>query len=41
MNPYSLSIDELVRKARAIRRRIVLLNANSPAGGIPVLIFRR
>lgn len=33
MNPYSLSIDELVRKARAIRRRIVLLNANSPAGG--------
>ncbi|ATM84790.1 transketolase [Yersinia massiliensis] len=33
MNPYSLSVDELVRKARAIRRRIVLLNANSPAGG--------
>lgn len=32
MNPYSLSVDELVRKARAIRRRIVLLNANSPAG---------
>ncbi|MGM7735947.1 transketolase [Yersinia enterocolitica] len=33
MNPYSLSVDELVKKARAIRRRIVLLNANSPAGG--------
>ncbi|EMX8399946.1 transketolase [Yersinia enterocolitica] len=33
MNPYSLSVDELVIKARAIRRRIVLLNANSPAGG--------
>lgn len=33
MNPYSLSVDELVRKARAIRRRIILLNANSPAGG--------
>ncbi|HFQ5649948.1 TPA: transketolase [Yersinia enterocolitica] len=33
MNPYSLSVDELVKKARAIRRRIVLLNTNSPAGG--------
>ncbi|HFU4536252.1 TPA: transketolase [Yersinia enterocolitica] len=33
MNPYSLSVDELVKKARVIRRRIVLLNANSPAGG--------
>ncbi|SIP91377.1 transketolase subunit A [Aeromonas sp. RU39B] len=33
MNPFSLSVDELVRKARAVRRRIVLLNANSPAGG--------
>ncbi|OVZ92456.1 transketolase [Yersinia kristensenii] len=33
MNPYSLSVDELVKKARAIRRRIVVLNANSPAGG--------
>lgn len=33
MNPYSLSVDELVKKARAIRRRIVLPNANSPAGG--------
>ncbi|WP_145525625.1 transketolase [Yersinia vastinensis] len=33
MNPYSLSVDELVKKARAIRRRIVLLNASSPAGG--------
>ncbi|WP_213992419.1 transketolase [Sodalis sp. dw_96] len=33
MNPYSLSIDELVTKARQIRRRIVQLNAGSPAGG--------
>ncbi|AHM75545.1 transketolase [Yersinia hibernica] len=33
MNPYSLSVDELVKKARVIRRRIVVLNANSPAGG--------
>lgn len=41
MNPYSLSVDELVKKARAIRRRIVLLNANSPAGGTPALIFRK
>lgn len=33
MNPYSLSIDELVKKARAIRRQVVMLNSNSPAGG--------
>lgn len=33
MNPYLLSIDELERKARAVRRRIIELNANSPAGG--------
>ena len=33
MNPFSLSIDELVTKARHIRRRIVVMNAGSPAGG--------
>ncbi|MEE3650398.1 MULTISPECIES: transketolase [unclassified Brenneria] len=33
MNPYALSVEALTRKARAIRRRIINLNANSPAGG--------
>ncbi len=33
MNPFSLSIEELEKKAKAIRRRIVVLNAESPAGG--------
>ena len=33
MNPYSQSIEELTNTARAVRRRIVTLNANSPAGG--------
>lgn len=33
MNPYGLSIEALEKKARAIRRRIITLNANSPAGG--------
>ncbi|MBM6550362.1 transketolase [Marinomonas ostreistagni] len=33
MNPFSLSIEELERKAKAVRRQIIKLNANSPAGG--------
>ncbi|MCL6408917.1 transketolase, partial [Dickeya dadantii] len=33
MNPYALSVEALTHKARAIRRRIIHLNANSPAGG--------
>jgi transketolase len=33
MNPYGLSVDELTKKATNIRKRIVVLNANSPAGG--------
>ena len=33
MNPFSLSVDELEKKARAVRRRIIVLNAESPAGG--------
>ena len=33
MNPFSYSITELEKKARAIRRRIIVLNAESPAGG--------
>ncbi|WP_437216545.1 transketolase [Pectobacterium sp. LFLA-215] len=33
MNPNSLSVEALTHKARAIRRRIIHLNANSPAGG--------
>ena len=33
MNPFSLSIEALEKKARAIRRRIIVLNAESPAGG--------
>ncbi|MCU5771325.1 transketolase [Erwiniaceae bacterium BAC15a-03b] len=33
MNPFKLSVEQLEKKARAIRRRIIMLNANSPAGG--------
>ncbi|TCP92141.1 transketolase subunit A [Cricetibacter osteomyelitidis] len=33
MNPYNLSYEELEKKAKAIRRKIIVLNANSPAGG--------
>lgn len=33
MNPFSLSVADLEKKARAVRRRIITLNANSPAGG--------
>ncbi|PKH23777.1 transketolase [Enterobacterales bacterium CwR94] len=33
MNPFTLSVKELETKARAIRRRIIRLNADSPAGG--------
>lgn len=33
MNPFSLSIAELESRARSIRRRIIVLNAESPAGG--------
>lgn len=33
MNPYRFDIQTLERKARAVRRHIVRLNANSPAGG--------
>ena len=33
MNPFSLSVEELEKKARAVRRRIIVLNAESPAGG--------
>ncbi len=33
MNPYRFSIADLERTARAIRRKIVVMNADSPAGG--------
>lgn len=33
MNPYHLSVEELKRKATNIRKRIVILNSESPAGG--------
>jgi len=33
MNPFTLSVDALEKKARAVRRRIIQLNAGSPAGG--------
>ncbi|MCA2015092.1 transketolase [Vibrio tritonius] len=33
MNPYHLSVEELKRKATNIRKRIVVLNSESPAGG--------
>ncbi|CAK8742937.1 Apulose-4-phosphate transketolase subunit A [Sodalis praecaptivus] len=41
MNPFSFSVEELERKARAIRRRIIVLNPESPAGGTPGLIYPR
>ena len=33
MNPHKLSVNDLEKKARAIRRRIIKMNAYSPAGG--------
>ncbi|WP_040976935.1 transketolase [Necropsobacter massiliensis] len=33
MNPYKLSYADIEKKAKAIRRNIVVMNANSPAGG--------
>lgn len=33
MNPYNLNIKELEKKAQAVRRKIVKMNAESPAGG--------
>ena len=33
MNPFSLSVTDLEKTSRAFRRRIIVLNANSPAGG--------
>ncbi|MBW1213805.1 transketolase [Pantoea allii] len=33
MNPFTLSVDELEKRARSVRRRIIQLNAGSPAGG--------
>lgn len=33
MNPYRYDIPTLTRTARAVRRRIIRLNADSPAGG--------
>lgn len=33
MNPFSLSIKELEDRARSVRRRILRMNAHSPAGG--------
>lgn len=33
MNPYGYDISELEKKARAVRRHIIKLNAGSPAGG--------
>ncbi|WLS80812.1 transketolase [Erwinia pyri] len=33
MNPFNLSVEQLKSKARAVRRRIIHLNAGSPAGG--------
>ncbi|HBO39334.1 MAG TPA: transketolase, partial [Pasteurellaceae bacterium] len=33
MNPYKLSYAEIEKKAKAIRRKIVVMNANSSAGG--------
>lgn len=42
MNPYRYDIQTLERKARAVRRHIVRLNANSPAAwATPGLTFRR
>ncbi len=33
MNPHNLSVPELEKKAKAVRRHIIRLNAYSPAGG--------
>lgn len=33
MNPFNYPVTDLVAKARAVRRRIIQLNAGSPAGG--------
>ncbi len=33
MNPFKYSVADLTAKARAVRRRIIQLNAGSPAGG--------
>ncbi len=33
MNPYKLEIKELEDRARAIRRKIIVMNSQSPAGG--------
>ena len=33
MNPFSLPVEELTKRAKSVRRRIIKLNANSPAGG--------
>jgi len=33
MNPYKLSIEQLRDKARKIRKQIIILNSESPAGG--------
>lgn len=33
MNPFKYSVADLAAKARAVRRRIIQLNAGSPAGG--------
>jgi transketolase len=33
MNPFQLDVDGLEKKARSIRRKIIRLNADSPAGG--------
>lgn len=33
MNPYQLSIEQLKEKARDIRKDIIILNSQSPAGG--------
>ncbi|MGB9098493.1 transketolase [Erwinia sp.] len=33
MNPFNLTVEQLQHKARAVRRRIIQMNAGSPAGG--------
>ncbi len=33
VNPYQLEIEELKKRAKAIRRKIIVMNAESPAGG--------
>lgn len=41
MNPFSLSVKELEQKARAIRRRIIVLNAESRQAATPVPICHK